>query len=256
MATDTLTNPLEGKTLLASGHQKVGKITGVFNDVKTGLPEWVAVSTGMFGRHETLVPTRGSHLEGEDLEVPFDKDVVKDAPHHDPSDELTVDEERALFKHYHLDYEDAKAPVDAAVAPAPSPGPRRDEVARAETKHGADELILHEERATAGTEQTTTGRARLRKVVVTEQQTLTVPVRHEEVRVVREPLGPNEEVVDDRVFDDQEIGVTLHAERPVVTTETVATERVRLETSTVTEDAHVDATVRREQVSTQGVDTE
>ena len=63
------------------------------------------------------------------------------------------------------------------------------------------------------------GRARLRKYVVTEQQQVTVPVSHEEVRLEREPIteanrgaaysGPD--------ITESEHEVTLHAERPVVT---------------------------------------
>ena len=41
-----------------------------------------------------------------------------------------------------------------------------------------------------------TGRARLRKFVVTEEQTVTVPVTREEVRLVREPLEPGDTVGD------------------------------------------------------------
>jgi stress response protein YsnF len=41
----------------------------------------------------------------------------------------------------------------------------------------------------------------------------------------------------------------LHAERPVVTTEVVPVERVRLSTELVTEQVQVRDTVRREQVS-------
>ncbi|MGD8151103.1 DUF2382 domain-containing protein [Ornithinimicrobium sp. Y1694] len=41
-------------------------------------------------------------------------------------------------------------------------------------------MTLHEERVGVGTEQVETGRVRLRKHVVTEQETVTVPVQREE----------------------------------------------------------------------------
>ena len=50
-------------------------------------------------------------------------------------------------------------------------------------------MTSSEERLNVGTEQVETGRVRLRKYVVTEEQVI-VPVRHEEVRVEREPVTP------------------------------------------------------------------
>ncbi len=49
-------------------------------------------------------------------------------------------------------------------------------------------MTRSEERLTVGTETTEVGRARLRKHVVTEDVTRTVPVSHDEVRVQREPI--------------------------------------------------------------------
>ena len=43
----------------------------------------------------------------------------------------------------------------------------------------------------------------------------------------------------------------LHAEQPVVAKETVAVERVKLGTQTVTEQATVNETVRKEQIETE-----
>ena len=86
-----------------------------------------------------------------------------------------------------------------------------------------------------GTEQVQTGRARLRKYVVTEQQTVTVPVTREEVRLEREPIAPDEAVGDIEIADGQQ-DVVLTEERVVVNKETVPVERVRLGTETVTEE--------------------
>jgi uncharacterized protein (TIGR02271 family) len=49
-------------------------------------------------------------------------------------------------------------------------------------------MARSEERLHVGTERTEAGRARLRKYVVTENVTQTVPVSHEEVRLEREPI--------------------------------------------------------------------
>ena len=91
-----------------------------------------------------------------------------------------------------------------------------------------------------------TGRARLRKVVVTEQQTVTVPVTREEVRVVREPIAPGDTV--DATIGEAATDVVLTEERVVVDKETVPVEKVRLGTETVTEQQEVTEAVRKEQI--------
>ena len=94
------------------------------------------------------------------------------------------------------------------------------------------------------------GKARLRKHIVTENVATTVPVSHEEVTLEREPItdanrgdamaGPD--------LTEEEHEVSLHEERPVVTKETVPVERVRLGTETVTDEAEVGETIRKEQI--------
>ena len=51
-----------------------------------------------------------------------------------------------------------------------------------------DAMTRSEEHLRVGTEKVEAGRARLRKYVVTEQQSVQVPVSREEVRVEREPI--------------------------------------------------------------------
>jgi stress response protein YsnF len=55
-------------------------------------------------------------------------------------------------------------------------------------------------------------------------------------------------------ISEDEHEVTLRAERPVVEKETVPVERVRLATDTVTEDAQVSDSVRKEQIDDVDVD--
>ena len=87
--------------------KKIGEITDIFYDDKTRRPEWVAVKTGMFGAKNTFVPIHGAELrtDGGDLQLAFDKDMVKDAPRIDPDNEhMTPDEERELWAYYGYDY--------------------------------------------------------------------------------------------------------------------------------------------------------
>jgi len=115
-------------------------------------------------------------------------------------------------------------------------------------------MTRSEERLVTGTRTEPTGKVRLRKHVVTEQRQVTVPVQREEVRLEREP-------VDQAHRDDAATGsgpteagpeVILRAERPVVRTETVPVERVRLGKETVIDEQSVSADVRKEQIDLEG----
>ncbi|GGJ78528.1 photosystem reaction center subunit H [Streptomyces camponoticapitis] len=116
------------------------------------------------------------------------------------------------------------------------------------TGGGDDEMVRSEERLRVGTEEHESGRARLRKVVVTENVTTTVPVTHEEVRIVREPIKPGDGKIGRSPMGNAEAEVILHAEEAVVRKEAVPVERVRMETEKVTEQKEVSADVRKEQV--------
>ncbi|WP_411082825.1 PRC and DUF2382 domain-containing protein [Streptomyces sp. cmx-18-6] len=120
--------------------------------------------------------------------------------------------------------------------------------ARSADLSGKEELIRSEEQLHVGTEEYESGTARLHKYVVTENVSRTVPVSHEEVRVVREPLQPGEKTAGTTDIGEQDVEVTLHAERATVRKESVPVERVRLETNRVTEQKEVSAEVRKEKI--------
>jgi uncharacterized protein (TIGR02271 family) len=111
-------------------------------------------------------------------------------------------------------------------------------------------MTRSEEQLRVGTESREVGRARLRKYVVTEQQQVTVPVSREEVRLEREPITDANRgaAYDGPAISEEEHEVVLHAERPVIETEAVAVERVRLDKETVTENETVRGTVRKEEI--------
>lgn len=113
---------------------------------------------------------------------------------------------------------------------------------------GKEEMIRSEEQLHIGTEEYESGRARLHKYVVTENVTRTVPVSHEEVRVVREPVRPDDRTAVRGDLTEQDMEVTLHAERATMRKETVPVERVRMETQKVTEQKEVSAELRKEQI--------
>src|ERR1700712_3839552 len=88
------------------------------------------------------------------------------------------------------------------------------------------EAVLHAERLQVATEQVPSRVARLQKVIVTEQRTITVEVRHEEARLVYEDL-PAGGLPDDRLSElpDALPELVLHEEQIQVMTRTMPVER-------------------------------
>jgi len=112
------------------------------------------------------------------------------------------------------------------------------------------EIIRSEEQLVVDTEVRVSGRAVLRKYVVTETVTQTFQVRHEEVRLEQIPdTDLDTDPTPNRApFEEVDIEIVLHREVPKVALEVVAVERVRLRTDTVTTQVPVAADVRKEQI--------
>lgn len=211
--------------------QKVGTAAHLYASDVSGEPEWVTVKTGLFGNKESFVPLVGAHAEKDGLHVGAPKDVIKDAPRIDDNGHLSEAEAAELYRHYNLQLNGS-----------PDRGMDRGMAGMA----GQESMVRSEEQLRAGTETVETGRVRLQKHVVTEEQQITVPVSHEEVHVTREPVRDGE--LRGGAIQEEEREVVLHEERPVVAKETVAVERVGLETETVHEEQQIKDTVRKEQI--------
>ena len=260
-----------GRNAVDPGGNKIGSIGQVYLNDQTGQPDWITVNTGLFGTKENFVPLAGSTINGDDLVLPFDKSVVKDAPHIADADHLDADEQDQLYAYYGqytgggaqrtggtggtagaVDADASyrrDAASDAAAAGLPAQGVRG-QGHDTSGPNAHDAITRSEEHLRVGTEQVDAGRARLRKYVVTETQTVQVPVSHEEVRIEREPItdANRGEALSGADISEEEHEVILTAERPVVTTEAVPVERVRLGTETVTEQQTVSGEVRKEQI--------
>ena len=110
-------------------------------------------------------------------------------------------------------------------------------------------VVRHEERLRVGTEVVRTGRVRVRRRLVTEERTVTVPVVREEVEIDYEEVPATALVAEaGAVLSDEVHEIVLHEERVVVTTERVPVERVRLVRRVVAGVQVVGAPVRREAV--------
>jgi uncharacterized protein (TIGR02271 family) len=255
MTTPQQWDNLIGLTAVDVNGEKIGNVGQVYFDEVDGGPEWVTVKTGLFGMRESFAPLHRSAVRGDQLVLAVSKQLVNDAPNVEDDGHVDEAESTALYRHY-ADYlrpgrQDSYAgadPAEAGYADMARPGAQQGRDASGPTTDEA--MTRSEERLHVGTETVSAGRARLRKYVVTENVTQTVPVSHEEVRVVREPVtdANRDAAMSGPDISEEEHEVTLRAERPVVAKETVPVERVRLATETFTEEQEVNEQIRKEQI--------
>jgi uncharacterized protein (TIGR02271 family) len=234
---------------------KLGTIGEVYLDDETGRPEWATVRTGMFGTKESFVPLAEADLSGSDLRLPYDKDKVKHAPHVDTDGHLSPAEEAELYRYYGIGSGNGAEFTDTTTTTGTVGHDTTGTVGHDTSGPTTDNAMTRsEEHLNVGTQRVEAGRARLRKYVVTENVTQTVPVSHEEVVLEREPITDANigNALDGPAISEEEHEVVLHAERPVVAKEAVPVERVRLDTETVTEQQTVTDTVRKEQIELDG----
>lgn len=256
---------LDEGVVVGSDGEEIGRVGQVFVDDQTGAPNWVTVKTGWFGTKESFVPLDDASVDGTVVRVPYDKDKIKGAPNFDTDEHLSEQDESQLYGYYGVGsatgyatttdttyetaattdttYDTTATTTDRDTVGYDTSGPTTDNA-----------MTRSEEQLSVGTERVEAGRARLRKYVVTEQQTVNVPVSREEVRVEREPItdANRGDAVSGGDITEEEHEVVLTEERPVVTKETVPVERVRLDTETVTEQRQVSESVRKEQIELDG----
>jgi uncharacterized protein (TIGR02271 family) len=285
---DSVQTLLDG-TAYGSDGNKIGSIGQVYLDNASGEPAWVTVKTGLFGSSESFVPLDQAELTHDGVRVPYDKDRVKGAPNIGTDRELTEQEEEQLYEYYGIStsgptttgYDttsDTAQPVgyagfDAGTTPGSNPTLTTSDATQPPDVAGTyetqsrrasdtgddtsgpttdDAMTRSEERVRAGTETREAGRARLRKYVTTEQQQVSVPVTRERVRVEREPITDDnrDAAMSGPELSEEEHEVVVAEERPVVTTEAVPVERVRLAKDQVQDEESVDVDVRKEQIDT------
>jgi uncharacterized protein (TIGR02271 family) len=286
IGTDTISRVI-GQDVYDESGEKIGSAAEVYLDDETGQPEWVTVRTGLFGTKESFVPIRNADLTDDGVRVPVSKDQVKDAPKIDTDGHLSPQEEQELYRYYGMGAGSDTAETttttetttgtagtayttdstDTTTGTAGTTGTTdatdatdtRPPVGHDTSGPTTDNAMTRsEERLDVSTTSEEVGRARLRKYVVTENVTETVPVAREEVVVEREPITDANigNALDGPAISEEEHEVTLHAERPVVDKEAVPVERVRLDKETVVEDATVSEDLRKEEIEVDGVETD
>ena len=288
IGTDTISRVI-GQDVYDESGDKIGSASEVYLDDETGQPEWVTVRTGLFGTKESFVPLREADLTNDGLRVHVSKAKVKDAPKIDTDGHLSPQEEQELYRYYGLGSgtqtqgmgTQTQGVAQQTTTTTQTTGTAGMGTGVAGTTTGRDRdgdgvyddaerrgvvghdtsgpttdnaMTRSEEQLRVGTQSVEAGRARLRKYVVTENVSQTVPVSHEEVRVEREPITDANygAAMDGPAISEEEHEVVLHAEQAVVQKEAVPVERVRLDTQTVTEQQQVTEQVRKEQIEVDG----
>ena len=244
---------LTGKSVVGPDGESIGKVADVYESTDGSGGTFATVNTGMFGGGASFFPLDAAELRGDEVVVPYTKSFIKDAPRVENDEELTAPEEERLFEYY------------------AAGGQQRTGVATGTTtdrtnEHGTvghdtsgpttdNAMTRSEERLEVGTAKQEVGRARLRKRVITEAETRTVPVSNEEVRVEREPItdGNRGAATGGPAISEEEHEVVLNAEKRVVAKEAVPVERVRIDKETVTDQVQVTEEVRKEQIDADGV---
>jgi uncharacterized protein (TIGR02271 family) len=250
----------QGRTMVDPAGDKLGTIDAIYLDDETGQPEWATVTSGMFTAKTAFVPLAQAQDTGDSVQVPYDKDQVKSAPSMEADGQLSQDEEAELYRHYGLDYSEHRSDSGLPAGERDRDGDGvdddvQDPVGRDTSGPTTDQAMTRsEEELQVGTQTRERGRARLRKHVTTEQQTVTVPVQREQVRVEREPItdANRDAATSGPAISEEEHEVTLHEEEPVVEKRAVPKERVRLDKDTVTEERQVAEEVRKEHIEVDG----
>jgi hypothetical protein len=152
-----------GRKVRDENGDELGRLTELYLDGESR-PAWAGVKRGWLGGTETIVPLAGAEEVEGDLRLPHHRRLFDDAPDVDPDVELTEEEETVLRDHWGRGW-------------AP---PSREETDTAMTR--SEEEVEFGKRTTRKAE-----RVRLKKVLVEDEVTQTVPVRREEIRLETDP---------------------------------------------------------------------
>jgi hypothetical protein len=147
-----------GRTVRDQDGNELGTLRELYLDSETSRPAWAGVKRGRLRTTETIVPLAGVSELDDDLVVPFDRASFDDAPDIDPDVELTAEQEHALHAHYGREWADDD-----------------------------DAMIRSEEEVTVGKTVKPAERVRLKKVIVEDEVTETVPVRKEKIQLETDP---------------------------------------------------------------------
>jgi uncharacterized protein (TIGR02271 family) len=239
---------MQGREVYDIEDQKLGSIEHIYYDTDTRIPEWIGLSTGLFGMKQVAVPLDGASLDDRGLKVRYSKDQVKNAPSVGRA-ELSQPEEEELYQHYGLQYSQrpSASGLPEGTMPGMNPGAQGQHHPR-ETQ-GEAPMTRSEEELRVGKRETDAGQVRLRKFVETEPVSAEVDLRRETATVERQQI---DRPVEGAQIGEEERVVNLHREEPVVQKDTVAKEEVQISKESEAESETINEEVRKERIVEEG----
>jgi hypothetical protein len=106
-----------GTDLIDRDGQRIGALQDVYFDIESDQPQFGTVKEGWIGRHLTFVPLVGVTIGPSTLQVDVTKEQIKGAPNIAlEGDELSAEDESALYHHYHLNYTPTETPSGRRLA--------------------------------------------------------------------------------------------------------------------------------------------
>jgi uncharacterized protein (TIGR02271 family) len=217
----------------------IGTLATYWSHPVTGEPVWAGIKRlGPDDLVQFASLTRGELLDGV-IRLNVSVAAVDDAPVVDPAADFTDDHASLLSAYYGLHGSTGESSADSFTTDAATP---------------AGWIVRSEEQLRVSTRRVPTERLRVRKVIVTEEKTVTVTIRREEFQLTREPLDSAASDIDLAGDDDRGarveggIDLVLHEERVVVSTQVVPVERLHISVERVAGLVDVTGEVRQERI--------
>jgi len=233
-----------GNDVVDGEGELIGRLERLYLDRESDRPKWAQIAPGAFGGSPMMAPLDGAVVDGDRLQLPFEKQVVWDAPAPDSPGKPQPSLEGRLYAHYGL------APDDSEMSGAPPSG--GGDVSPSAPVDVVEDVTVtrSEEEIDIGVARRARERVRVIKEIVTEDVTRTIPVRREELRLVHEAVDASEPqpVAAEDFAPGEPYFVTLMEEEVVIEKRIVPRERVRVYKETITEQRDVSEQLRKEQV--------
>ena len=192
-----------GRVMVDRDGNRLGEITDIYLDRETDRPEWAVVRTGLFGLRSSFVPLAEAREIDDQIQIPHERTLVKDAPNIEADGQLSEAEEAELYRHYGLDYDTVTPDSDHAAQRRSSEEPAATdtmgstqpvtEEGLGTTDEGMSRPFVYETpgagQGRPGSRRRQSGQVRLRRYLVTEVVTETETGQRHELRVEREPIS-------------------------------------------------------------------
>ncbi len=223
---------------------KIGKVSNVLED-HTGQPAFLGVKTGWLGMgKQHVLPVGATEISeaSRRIRVPFEADVVKNAPYFDEQDDIDAVAERSIYNYYGLEPGDQDEQEVSQEFGQDVEGKEAAEGDNIRVQLKSEEMKV-DKREVEG------GGVRLKKIVRIETVNQPVELIHEEIEIERVPASEAADTDED--FGEQDIYIPLRREEPVIQKQARVREEVHIKKKAQTQKQNVPGTVRHEDVDIQ-----